>query len=297
MNDQAQSLRGKYKQHIGINENNGTRVIAITSGKGGVGKSSIALNLSLEMAQKGKRVYLLDGDMGMANLHVLLGISPKYTLTHVMTGQKDIDDIVLDGPCGIKLISGGTGFYEMANLSKWRLQQFILKLRAIAELADFLIIDTGAGISETVLTLVLAAEHILVVTTPEPTAITDAYGGIKAIISHERKTYIELIINMVKDYEEASLTGQKLQAVARSFLNTEIGILGHVVNDRCVPNAVANQDPFVLSYPNSEASKCIKRVSQELLSFYGMTTKPSLHSNGTLQSFLTRLSTILQKKA
>jgi len=240
-----------------------TRTIVITSGKGGVGKTSLSVSLAIAIAQDGKSVTLLDADLGLANINVILGIIPKYNLYHVIKGKKKLKDIIIEVPEGIKIIAGASGFQQLANLDVKQRDEFIT---SIAELAndDFLIVDTGAGISQNVLSFVMAADEVIVVTTPEPTAITDAYGIIKAIASQSNEKHIKLIVNRAQSVAEGKRVAQRVINIAGQFLNIKVEELGFVYEDLYVPKSVRNQKPFIVSYPNCKASGCVKVIADRI---------------------------------
>jgi flagellar biosynthesis protein FlhG len=240
-----------------------TRTIVITSGKGGVGKTSLSVSLAIAIAQDGKSVTLLDADLGLANINVILGIIPKYNLYHVIKGKKKLKDIIIEVPEGIKIIAGASGFQQLANLEVKQRDEFI---HSIAELAndDFLIVDTGAGISQNVLSFVMASDEVIVVTTPEPTAITDAYGIIKAIASQSNEKHIKLIVNRAQSVAEGKRVAQRVINIAGQFLNIKVEELGFVYEDLYVPKSVRNQKPFIVSYPNSKAAGCVKVIADRI---------------------------------
>jgi flagellar biosynthesis protein FlhG len=240
-----------------------TRTIVITSGKGGVGKTSLSVSLAIAIAQDGKSVTLLDADLGLANINVILGIIPKYNLYHVIKGKKKLKDIIIEVPEGIKIIAGASGFQQLANLDVKQREEFI---NSIAELAndDFLIVDTGAGISQNVLSFVMASDEVIVVTTPEPTAITDAYGIIKAIASQSNEKHIKLIVNRAQSVAEGKRVAQRVINIAGQFLNIKVEELGFVYEDLYVPKSVRNQKPFIVSYPGCKASGCVKVIADRI---------------------------------
>ncbi len=240
-----------------------TRTIAITSGKGGVGKTSMAVSLSIALARDGSSVTLLDADLGMANINVILGIIPKYNLYHVIKGKKNLKDIVIEVPDGIKIIAGASGFHQLANLDQKQRNDFI---NSISELDadDFMIIDTGAGVGQNVLSFVLAADEIIVITTPEPTAITDAYGIIKSIASQSTDKVIKLIVNRVQSVAEGKRVAQRVINIAGQFLNVKVENLGFVFDDIHVAKSVRNQKPFFVSYPKSKASGCVAIIADRI---------------------------------
>lgn len=232
-----------------------TRVITVTSGKGGVGKSNFAVNLALALADFGQKVILLDADLGLANIDVILGICPSYNLTHVIAGEKSISEVIYHGPKGLKLIPGGSGIQELANLKEWQLENFLTKLSHLEGLADYLVIDTGAGLSRAVLSFSLAADEIIVVTTPEPTALTDAYGLIKSIRQQRYQGKVKLVVNRVASEAEANVVYNKLRIAINRFLKCSIEFLGSIREDSKVIQAVKEQQPFILAYPGSLASQ------------------------------------------
>ncbi len=260
--DQAANLR-RLVLEKNTDGASSTRIIVITSGKGGVGKTSLSVSLAIALAQDGKSVTLLDADLGLANINVILGIIPKYNLYHVIKGKKKLKDIIIDVPEGIKIIAGASGFHQLANLDVKQRDEFI---SSIGELAndDFLIVDTGAGISQNVLSFVMASDEVIVVTTPEPTAITDAYGIIKAIASQSNEKHIKLIVNRAQSVAEGKRVAQRVINIAGQFLNIKVEELGFVYEDIYVPKSVRNQKPFFVSYPKCKASGCIKIISDRI---------------------------------
>jgi len=240
-----------------------TRTIAVTSGKGGVGKTSLSVSLAIALAKDKSKVTLLDADLGLANINVILGIIPKYNLYHVIKGKKKLKDIVIDMPEGIKIIAGASGFHQLANLEDKQRKEFIT---AIGELDndDYMIIDTGAGVSQNVLSFVIAADEVIVVTTPEPTAITDAYGIIKSIASQAPDKVIKLIVNRCESVSEGKRVAQRVINIAGQFLNIKVESLGFVFDDIYVPKSVRNQKPFIVSYPKSKAAGCVSIIADRI---------------------------------
>lgn len=240
-----------------------TKTIAITSGKGGVGKTSVAVSLAIALAKNGSSVTLLDADLGLANINVILGIIPKYNLYHVIKGQKKLKDIVIDVPEGIKIIAGASGFHQLANLDPKQRAEFISSVSEL-DSDDFMIIDTGAGVSQNVLSFVMASDEIMVVTTPEPTAITDAYGIIKSIAAQSPDKIIKIIVNRVLSVAEGNRVAQRVINIAGQFLNIKVENLGFIYDDIYVPKSVRNQKPFFVSYPKSKASGCIAIIADRI---------------------------------
>ena len=260
--DQAANLR-RLVLETDNKKQKRTKTIAVTSGKGGVGKTSVAVSLSIALTRGGSSVTLLDADLGLANINVILGIIPKYNLYHVIKGQKKLKDIVIDVPEGIKIIAGASGFHQLANLEN---KQRISFIEAISEIDsdDFMVIDTGAGVSQNVLSFVMAADEIIVVTTPEPTAITDAYGIIKSIASQSSDKVIKILVNRAQSVAEGKRVAQRVINIAGQFLNIKVDNLGFIFDDIYVPKSVRNQKPFIVSYPKSKASGCITMIAERL---------------------------------
>ncbi len=257
MEEQANELRTL----MGNDKSHKTRIIAITSGKGGVGKTNIAVNMAIAYAQIGKRVILIDGDMGMANVNVLLNIVPRYNLMQVINHQKKMSEIILDTEFGIKFIAGANGFSKIANLSVEELEYFTKEFASLGN-ADIIIIDTGAGIANNVLQFVAAADEIYVVTTPEPTAFTVAYGIIK-IISTElvnREVNIRLLVNRVHSADEGKRISERIITIVAQFLNYKVDYIGFVYDDSVVQTAVIRQKPFMVVNPTSRPAICLKHI-------------------------------------
>lgn len=241
------------------------RTIAFTSGKGGVGKSNLVLNTGLLLAQRGRRVALLDGDLGLANLTVLLGKAPRYDLRDVIAGDKHVRDIVLRGPHGLLVIPAGSGIAELANLAEGERTELLRQLREVEESVDFLLIDTGAGLSDTVLTFILASDESVVVTLPEPTALADAYALMKVVVQQFPAYPFHLLVNMVRDGDQARQVYNSLAQILMRFLGYKPGDAGFVVMDGCVVQAVVQQVPFTLLAPRSPASRCLEELTNRLL--------------------------------
>lgn len=242
-----------------------TKVIAVTSGKGGVGKTNLSVNLAQGLVAAGKDVILFDVDLGLANADILLGTVPPFHLGHLLTGEREILELVHQSPSGIKLIAGGSGLTELANLSEDRLQHFIEALALLDGQADYLILDTGAGLGISVQRFVLAADEVLIVTTPEPTAAADAYAMIKALSSANPLLPLKLIINQAEQGAEAEGAAQRLILMAQNFLGQRLEHLGTVPRDPAVWQAVRQKVPFVLGHPNSPASKAVALLVKRLL--------------------------------
>lgn len=249
------------------------RTIAITSGKGGVGKSNIAVNLAIALAQHKKEVLILDADMGMANVDVLLGMNPKFNLQHVIMGKKSIGEVMVIGPENIKIIPGATGIQELADLDEKRRQDFLQKISPLENLFDIVLIDTGAGISQGVLSFVLSTSEIIIVTTPEPPAVMDAYSIIKVILQKKMEADIKLIVNMAETEDIAKKTLEKITTVCRQFLNTSIEPLGYILYDKSIHRSVSSQKAFILLYPYAVSSKNVTDIAKKLLNLQPVKTE------------------------
>ena len=236
-------------------------VIAITSGKGGVGKSNIAVNLSIKLSSAGKNVILLDADLGLANADVLCNVHLPYNLSHVIARKKSLDEVMVTAAGGFKLIGGASGLARMADLTDYDRQRLVEALHAVETAADTLIIDTGAGISPNVLAFTRAADHVLVVTTPEPTAITDAYAVIKVISRDGLDRRMSLLVNQVRSPAEGRQVYERVAKVAKNFLGVNVLDAGHMVADEHVRRAVLARRPFLLDSPRCAASFCIAQLA------------------------------------
>lgn len=271
MRDQAEQLRVlartlKHRVECDIKgAQKKTRVIAVTSGKGGVGKTNFTVNFALALMSFGQKVIILDADLGLANIDVLLGVNPEFNLYHVLKGEKNIRDILTTGPQGLQIIAGGSGMQELANLRRWQVEQFIGKLEQLEGMADILIIDTAAGLSRNVMSFLLASDEVIVITTPEPTAITDAYGLVKAMTSKKKQSVVHLVVNKVENAQEADITASKFLIVAEKFLKLNIGHLGFILDDPHVSKSVKLQEPFMLKFPKTSASQCVHRIAAQLI--------------------------------
>ena len=231
------------------------------------GKTNLTVNLAA-LKEQGKRVLVFDADLGLANIDVIMGIIPSLTLTHVMKGEKKLKDIIVYEH-GIGLIAGSSGVEEFLNLQEWQLQNFLRELQQLDGMGDFIFIDTGAGISHQVLGFVLVATDIILVTTPEPSAITDAYALLKVIASKNKEAIVRLVVNRAMNPREARQVLNKLKLVTKEFLAMELLDLGYIVEDPRIPRAVKAQEPFLYSYPHSPASLCLHKVADRLLSKSG----------------------------
>ena len=240
------------------------RCIAVTGGKGGVGKSNFSVNVALELGAMGNQVVLLDADFGLANADLLCGVAPKFHLGHVITSNKSLDEVSIEIGENVRLIPGGSGIEELANVSLARNASLLGKLREVEEMTDFMIIDTAAGIAENVSSVLLAAGEIIVVTTPEPTAVVDAYATIKVIVRHSPAKQVSLIVNNVTGVNEGEQVFQQLNTATKRFLQHNIELLGMIPYDSQVSEAVREQTPVVHYSPDTPASRAIRLIARQL---------------------------------
>ena len=242
-----------------------TRIITVTSGKGGVGKTNLSINMALAFARTGKKVVVMDADLGLANVNVMLNMVPRYNLYHVIKKQKTIKEILVETEYGISIVAGASGFSPIANMSEEDRKVFINELDTLSG-ADIIIIDTSAGVSSNVLDFIAAADDAIIITTPEPTAITDAYGIIK-ILATEYDTLnmgLKLVVNRAKGVASAKEIADRMIKIAGQFLNLKLDYLGFVYEDNAVSQAVLRQKPFMVVEPNCRAGICIKHIVERM---------------------------------
>lgn len=276
MRDQADRLRQiidniKIKQStnqaklISTVQKRNAKVISVTSGKGGVGKTNVTINLAIMLSDLGYRVVILDADFGLANIDILFGIVPKYTLLDVISNKKNILQVLCDGPKNVKFVSGGSGVEELVKLNKNQLEQFVNNISLLDKICDIILIDTGAGLSDKVISFVMASDEVILVTTPEPTSITDAYALTKMISNRDNNKIIKVIVNRAENVREANDILNKLSIVTNKFLSFKIYQLGYILQDDAVIKSVKSQQPFSLSYPKSNATRLIKEIAKKLV--------------------------------
>jgi flagellar biosynthesis protein FlhG len=269
MLDQAQRLRQLAANHD--NENR-ARIITVTSGKGGVGKSNFVVNLALSLQMMGKRVLIFDADVGMGNDDVLMGFLPKYNVFDVILNNKEIEEVIINGPHGIKLLPGGSGLTKIEELTDDQRENFLNKLGSLKDL-DYILMDTGAGINRSVLGFIACCEELIVLTTPEPTSLTDAYSLVKAVNHFKIKNSAKVIINRAIDEKEAVLTYNKFNNAVSNFLKMKLEYLGSIAEDRKLVQAVRTQQPFIIKYPNCEASQDVNKIAKKLIGSEGLVQK------------------------
>jgi len=300
MKDQANRLREiafKVRQQIEAEMTKvekQTRVMVISSGKGGVGKSVLALNISLKLCSKGYKVVLLDADLGLANIDIMLGLVPKYNLYHVIQGEKSLREIIISGPEGLKIIPGGSGIKELANLTKGELKRILIELGKLDGEYDYLMIDTGAGISKSVITFLAAADDVIIITTPEPTSMADAYSVIKSLNKNTFHGKIYLVVNRVSDRTEGILVAEKFKLVCKRFLSLDIEFLGHVVNEPLIEEGIRRQQAFTQIFPKSLAAKNIDSLVDKLAGFKADSLNGSEPKGRGIKAFFKKITEIVK---
>lgn len=284
MKDQAANLRKLFssptvdmeEEPLVRRHNPLFRTIAVTSGKGGVGKTNFAANLGVALSQIGKKVIIFDADLGLANVDVFFDLHPKYNLKHVVSGEKEIEEILLEGPAGVKVVPASSGVEMMANLPERERRRLIIKLGELSNMADVMIVDTAAGISHNVLAFASAADMVIIMTTPDPAAITDAYATIK-VLSRRKKGPFMLVVNMAADESQAREVALSLSLVVRRFLDLELNYIGFIPFDSLVSKALKGQVPLVLKYPGALASRHIMAIASRICNMLGSSRKRMYH--------------------
>lgn len=293
MMDQADKLK-KYIEDYDRKKNiekSGIRVISVSSGKGGVGKTNLSVNLAISLKEKGYNAAVFDADLGLANVDVIAGIVPRYTLYDVLYNNKNIEDVIVRGPAGIQIIPGGSGVESLLNLTDIQrkfLSQGFEKLKG----TDILIIDIGAGISKNVMGFMAMSDENIVVTTPEPTSITDAYGLIKVAFKYTAGHDIHLIVNRAKTENEARLTYDRINKAVKFFLRGNLHYLGYITEDRNVEKAVMEQTPFKVLSPTCPASRCVDSISCEIA---GLQNQNAVKKTVDIRDFFTKVAYIFTR--
>jgi len=251
------------------------RIVAVTSGKGGVGKTNIVTNLAIALARQGVRVLIVDGDLGLANVDLLLGVAPQYDLQDVVLGQRNIRDVVFEGPDGIHVLPASSGVEELANLDEFRTECLLRSLSDMDEECDLILIDSPSGIGHNATSIVQAADQILVVTTPEPTSFSDAYAMIKVLSRRPLKCVPSLLVNQANSDDEATNVARRVRTVAKRFLNIDVEYWGCVLADESVAKSVQRQEPFLSTYPYSPAASCIYSLARRVMGQEPMPVAPA----------------------
>ena len=237
------------------------QVIAVTGGKGGVGKTSVAVNLATALASAGRRVMLLDGDLGLANVDVFLGLSPRHTMAHVLSGERTLEEIILESPHGIQVVPGASGVAELANLSAAGHLGLVQAFSALSNRVDTLIVDTSAGIAHSVVQFTQAAQHVLLVVCDEPASMTDAYALVKVLSRNHAVTKFQVLANMVRAPGEGEGLFEKLQRVTGRFLDVTLEYVGEIPEDPYLRRAIREQRPVLAAFPSCPASRAFKKLA------------------------------------
>jgi len=265
------------------------KTIAIASGKGGVGKTNIITNLGIALKKMGKEVLIFDADLGLSNIDVLLSLAPKYNIEHLIKGEKSLKEIIIEGPNGIKILPAGNGVQELTSLNEFDRLRVLEQFDEYTEKVDIMLIDTSAGISENVTFFCTAVQENIIVVTPEPTSITDAYALIKILHNKYHEKDFNLAVNLAKNEDEAKEVYKRLSMVTEKFLKVDLHYLGFVRYDENVKKAVKMQDAFVNVFPNTNASKDIFDIANKILD-------SEIKCKGSMQFFLRNVLSGIKKE-
>ena len=303
MNDQADKLRQaihdiklKNVRQLDVEPVNDStvrirpaKVFTVTSGKGGVGKTNVTVNLAIALSEMGYKVVMIDADFGLSNIEILFGVTPEYTLFDVIYNDMSILETLCDGPSGLKFISGGSGIDELMRVDREDLSRIVANLSVLDKEFDVVLIDTGAGMTDTVISMALAADEVILVTTPEPTSVTDAYALVKTVVRKDKEKIVKVIINKADNPVEAIDVLSKLMKVTGNFLNLKLHKLGYILYDNIVVKSVKRQEPFIIGYPKSQAAKSMKYMAECLVN-EASGTYPDRNTGMT--GFIKRLSRV-----
>lgn len=268
MADQAERMREIFQgeQAFKTHRKSGlAKTFVVASGKGGVGKSNIVVNLALIFGQWGHKIIIVDADLGMANANILLNMQPQYTLIDVLQGRKDLQDVILKGPSNVDVLPGGSGLSQVVSLDSQQREQLLAHFSSLEEKGDILLVDCAAGLSRDVLSFIAAADALVLVTTPEPTAIMDVYSIIKIVNNYRLHSQISLIVNMTGSLRDGEDVFERIRRVSNNFLDVEVTFLGGIEYDQNVRKSVLNSYPYVLQFPRSRAARCTRLIARRML--------------------------------
>ena len=289
--DQAQQLREIMAKRT-VSEPKTARVITVTSGKGGVGKSNTSVNLAVEFTKMGKKVIIFDADLGLANVEVMFGTVPKGNLSDVIYRGKSIMDVITEGPMGIGFVSGGSGIVGLNNLSSEQINFLVNNLTELGKVCDILIIDTGAGVSDSVLSFALASPEIILVSTPEPSSLTDSYSLMKALYKNpsfsQGGAVVHVVANKVSSYQEGQLVYEKLKTVVAQFLGGKLEYLGMIPSDPMLEKAVRMQRLVSVEYPGAKSSRAFNIIANNLEKHESVMALPRTNLGQMFQGFFKR---------
>ena len=260
------------------------KVLAVTSGKGGVGKSSVSANLAIELSNAGKKVLLMDADLGLANIDVMLNLSPTYNLEHVISGQRSLEEVMIDGPAGIKVLPAASGVQNMAALSSAEHYGLIQAFSELSQPIDTLIIDTAAGLAQSATAFTRAAREVVVMVCDEPASITDAYATVKVLSQDYNVSRFHILVNMVRTPHQADELFEKLSLVTHRFLDVTLKLMGSIPYDENLLQSVQQQKAVVDAFPQSQSSRAFKKLVQDIEEW-----PIPLNAGGHLEFFVERL--------
>ena len=282
MLDQASKLRKMVEKEgaAGKEEksSDNSKIIAVASGKGGVGKSNITVNLGLALKEAGQEVLLIDADMGMANLDILLGLAQKYNLSHILQDKCTFEEALISGPEGIDILPGTSGVEDFVNINQNQVKRLLKVASQMEANYDIILIDIGAGIHRSVINFIIGADEAYIVLTPEPTAVMDAYSLVKILSTHRQNNFLGLIINQIDSRKQARELGNRMSEVIEEYLSREIKVRGYIPHDPYLKKAVKKQQPLLSLYPDSKASQAFKDLAGQMLAENG--DKPARGARG-----------------